>query len=153
MKMSFTFAVLIFLTACSSTTNPFEPNGSISCDINGVRWEADTLQIAVFDDEFGNLSINGIRTNDQSNLLIDAHDISKGTAEFELADGEHGGVFFDYAQQKNYYTSEFRGGTLRITSWTNSRVKGTFSFDAHVLSDTTQTIQVRNGSFDLPFFL
>ena len=43
-------------------------------------------------------------------------------------------------------------GTLTITSISNKRVKGTFSFDAENVELTGEVIEVRDGEFDVEFF-
>lgn len=146
--MSTLLALLIILFACSS--DPASPDGSVVFNLDGAGWEADTLQIALYDDVLGNLSINGIRASDQTNLILDLSDVQPNPGTFELADDDYSAIFYDFTSLEIYRTTSIRTGTLNVTTWTDSRVKGTFSFDAQVDDDSTQVIEVRNGSFDVP---
>jgi hypothetical protein len=42
-------------------------------------------------------------------------------------------------------------GTVTITTLTANHVAGTFTFDADGVTNTTATLQVRNGTFDVTF--
>jgi hypothetical protein len=41
------------------------------------------------------------------------------------------------------------GGEIKISSYSSDRVKGTFSFTGYNIQNTSDTVSVTNGSFDI----
>ena len=152
--MKHTLAIILFLSVlfagCDQSTTA-QPEGYVTCIIDGVKWEADVLPTALFDEVLGNYSVHGSHEGTQTSLVLDAHAIS-GPGTYDLNDLDHGARFRDFLNLKDYKTQEDLDGTLVIITMNDSGTRGTFSFDARNTEDEDDIIEVRNGEFNVQFF-
>ena len=149
-------AVLVILGAVTLGTSQVagqfnRDNGTVTAMIDGVAWEADQVSTALYDREFLEFSVGGAQTADETTLTIDVEDV-RGPGTFELKGGGSGASFYRFRAGEEFETTDSRVGTLRITSMTDRRATGTFSFDAELRSQPGRVVQVRDGEFDIRLF-
>lgn len=148
MKTLPTILFMLLLAACSSSdNNSQDAEGSVIADIDGVRWIATSQQNAVH--VLSNFELNGKKDADQSTISLHLTGVS-GPGIYELKDGNFAQIVRE-SENEVYATNNLHNGTLTITSLTDNRAQGSFSFDAEqVLSTTPAIISVRDGAFDVP---
>ena len=157
------FRFLLLLAAavgCGSSTSPNDnglgnlgsllTNGTFSATINGTAWGA-----------IGKVIVNRPTSN---SVVLSATSTSyamtmallnvTGPKTVALTTNPQDGSVVEIGGSNGmgWATGKKVGtGTVTITVLTTNHVAGTFSFDADGVTNTTNTLQVRNGVFDITF--
>lgn len=137
---------------------PPPPGGSsFSATIDGQQWAAAPLTITSSSNTStlpGTLIFSGGTTTQPSRGLILHLGRIPGPGTYLLgvnAGTNSGGTLTMTLGSQSWWTPlDGDAGSVVIQSMSNGRVKGTFSADLGPLAGGTGTVQVRNGSFDVP---
>ena len=155
-------AVMFTLAACGGETAPTSASGgggTLSASIDGAAWTADASTAEARHSQPGKYVLGGTKTTgtSQLGLEIDVYNIAgPGTYPLGVSEKVFGGVgWVTTASPPTYWITPFSGasGTITITSLTDSRIAGSFSYNAPpytVIGSATGTRVVTNGTFDLP---
>lgn len=166
MRRNLALAALLVLAACGgSSTGPDDdddgdppPGGSaFSASIDGQAWSAAPLTITSGNTAQlpgGLLFSGGTMTQPSRALVLQLGRIpGPGTYLLGVNPGTNaGGTLTMALGAQSWWTAlNGAGGTVTIESMSNGRVKGKFSADLVPLAGNgSGTVQVRNGTFDLP---
>jgi hypothetical protein len=150
-------SALGFLAACGSDDGPTAQSpgqGSINATINGSAWAVSTPFTSAQNNVGGAVFvITAADPNQTYGLAISLSEFA-GAGTYEIRPGfplRMAVVTLGTEQGWGTQYSEVPG-TITITSLTDSRVTGTFSFTAEPSpsSSQTETLTVVNGQFDIP---
>ena len=138
--------MLTGLAACSdnSPTAP-DPDGTLTATIDGVPWSAQTVSAVRSGDVIG----VGASDFDQTGLGFAFEDNGPGT--YTIGPGEVNNGLYNVGAA-GWNATAFQGsGSIVVTTATDTRVVGTFEFEAVSVGQTPETtVSVTNGVFDLP---
>ena len=138
--------VALALTACSDN-DPTAPtiDGAVRATIDGVPWSA-AFATAVRSGDVIGVGANDL---DQVGVGFAFEDLGPGT--YTIGPGEVNNGLYNVGAA-SWNATQFQGsGEIVVTSVTDSRVAGTFAFDAVSVGQTPETtVRVTNGVFDLP---
>ena len=155
-------AIAFGLFGCGGDTAPASVpigGGSVSATIDGTAWTADAASAEARHAQPGRYVLSGTKITSTSSLGIelDLYNIAApGTYPLGVGEKVFGGVgWVTTAPPPTYWLTPFNGasGTVTVSSLTDSRIAGSFSYTAPaytVIGDATGTRTVTNGSFDLP---
>jgi hypothetical protein len=155
-------AAAFVLVGCDGSTAPASVaggGGSLSASIDGAAFTADGSTAEARHSQPGKYVLSGTKTTgaSQLGLEIDLYNISTpGTYPLGVGDKVFGGVgWVTTASPPTYWLTPNSGaaGSVTITSLTDTRIAGSFSYNAPaytVIGDATGTRTVTSGSFDLP---
>lgn len=117
--------------------------GAMKADINGTSWQADGAAAGLSN---GVLVIGGSKS-DQSGFSL-AIDNPPGTGSYNFGAGNtHVATYAASAGQNGYSTAIGGSGSVSLTTYTNERAKGSFSFTAE--DPFGGSITIANGTFDV----
>jgi hypothetical protein len=150
-------ATLLFvLAACESDASGPDvslPNGSMSARIDGALWQATVLVHANRHQNI--LTVGGGGTMDGKPVAIAITTIGlTGPGTVTFGPGVHSGASVGEAQTASWSARNDQGsGSVTVTFLDDTRVAGTFAFDAvaDAASAATGTRKVTEGKFDIRF--
>ena len=148
----FSLALVLLTAGCNMTDQADINTGYVRCLIDGQSWESDELSSALYDEVLGNFSVHGANEDSQTSLVLDIVMMPAAVGTYALDDYDGDASFRDHIQLMHFSTTENYFGSITITSLTDSRVKGTFTFDAESVENQGEIIEVRNGEFDVEFY-
>jgi len=139
------------------SVGPGTSNNRMSATIDGQDWEADPSTVTVANYYWfwrqGTLSISGRGiSNDRSITLLLSFIHGPGTYPLGVGYESRGGGPGYVSEPPNSWRTPYNGeaGTVTITTRTDTRIAGSFEFDATQLPGTApSTTLVRNGEFDI----
>ena len=143
---SFILAPLVLLTlvACSDSTTEPTFEGTFTAEVNGSTFTA--IHAAGYEatEQFAVSGQNAAGASVGFSVILKPERVGTYTVGTQ-ANGT-------YVEGTVGWTTAGGSGTFEITSYTEDRVAGTFSFEAqpNTPSGATGTISVTNGRFDVP---
>lgn len=145
-----------FLVACSDDgpTGQVPGQGSISATVNGSAWTVSTPYTSAQHNVAGAVfTINAVDPNQTYGMAISLSEF-EGAGTYEIRSGFPLRMAVVTLGAEQGWGTEYSEvpGTITITSLSDSRVTGTFSFTAEPspTSSQTGTLTVANGQFDVP---
>lgn len=142
-------------TATPATTNTPPVNGSMSANIDGAQWTANTVVTlkspATLGLPSGSLSVTGSSTS-PSLIMGFAVPAAAGTYTIGSAGAQNAG--FQDSSGGAWTANEFKGsGTITVSSFTSTSASGTFAFNLPSLVNTTATGTkvITQGVFNVTF--
>jgi hypothetical protein len=158
----FLFASLV-LTSCKKDDDggddPQVAAGTMTAKVDGANFESLEGTVVAQESNSGGVRVMAISagTVDSENIqMIIQNFDGVGTYELNLANI---GTYSYLPDPNNPDPSTVvvymavngttSGGEVNISSYTADRVKGTFSFTGYNIQDTSDTVSVTNGSFDM----
>jgi hypothetical protein len=158
-------AIALGLFGCGGgSTAPISVNGgggSFSASVDGVAWTADASTAEARHSEPGKYVLSGTKIAGEASLAleIDLYNIAApGTYPLGVGEKVFGGagwVVSPLTSPPKYWLTPLSGaaGTVTVSSVSNTRIAGSFSYNAPaytITGDATGTRTVTNGTFDLP---
>lgn len=153
--------LLSFLAAgCGDDDEPTGPGAGnkMSANINGQFWESDQSAITITSDSAsasqGTMIISGTKLSaGNKNITLELSFISgPGTYPLGVSVLTNAGGRGLYSDPPNSWLTPMTGeaGTVTISTRTDTRIVGTFSFDADEFPGSPpSTVRVTNGKFDI----
>lgn len=148
---------LLVLSRCSKNDSELENSpcesrtGNImSAKVNGDQICTDLGSALLLETNATQLTIVGLFSNANPAASITLNILNPETGTFEIADGQYG---VDDGENIYIVDEEVGNGTVSITQFTETRVKGTFEFTATGIDTSTdnpngEQIEVSSGTFD-----
>ena len=153
------FALSLFAAGCSDDDDPVGPgtaNNFMSARINGEQWAADQSAITITGDATsgrqGTITISGTRVTGQRNITLFLSFINgPGTYPLGVSVLTNAGGRGLVTDPPNTWTTPLSGdaGSVTISTRTDSRIAGTFSFVATDPGGSTSGAVVTEGEFDI----
>jgi phage-related minor tail protein len=137
-------SLVIFFASCKDDDENPITTQAMTATVDGADWSATTQIIAYMSGD--QLVIQALQnSNDQIGLFVNAS--TPGTYTFDATGTSHRGTYMKQVQGINTVFAS-SAGTVTISEFSATVVKGTFSFTADRTSlGTTTTVEVTNGNF------
>jgi len=155
-RWSLVLSCVLLLSACGSDSSPTEAggSGSISAVINGQAWSASAPFASVQYNVAGQVWVlTAADPNATYGMAISLSDFG-GAGSYEIRPGFPLRMAVVTLGTATGWGTEFAAtpGVITITSLTETRARGTFSFTAEPgpTTSVTGTLVVQQGQFDVP---
>jgi hypothetical protein len=152
--------VLALATACGDTSSTTEPdqttnlvtNGTFRATINGTAWSA-ANRVVVNKGSNNTVAIAAVSPTYFFNFVLTPL-TAPGTFSLTFANTTSGSQVTGGTTSGQGWSTVAQGstGSVVITTYTATRIAGTFSFDAAAIAGgATGLLRVTNGSFDITY--